>query len=446
MNVNTSCKVVFFCVALLLFCLNKGLYAEDLIEPDNKAAFDESKTPGQIEDLTELPEPSTPGQVDEKAIKTDKKAAGPYKQEASEDDVTFEPNGLEVEDLIEQSAKETEASPKTNPFGIETGSGHPRASELQLLFEKIKELEEEVGRLKDITSIRRKLELTEEEKRKKEKEILTAVSRAYVLPKERSLEIEYNGSYSYTASDRLNLPGDIQHSNNHTFRHTLLFDYAVKDNFTVNFGFPFVYKYDQTGSDNALTESGLGNITFGVQWQPKKTTPPWPTTILFLTYSADTGSSAFDIDPAKELGIAAGYDSITTGVSLSKPVDPVVVYGSLSYSYNDDITGINKNVGGGELTKVSVGDGIGLSLGMGYSISYQVSMNMGLSYFYSMKSRNYFTGLTQNTASSTSSTFSIGTGWVLSPKRSLNVSVGMGLTSDAPDLTLTVRIPFSFML
>jgi len=41
-------------------------------------------------------------------------------------------------------------------------------------------------------------------------------------------------------------------------------------------------------------------------------------------------------------------------------------------------------------------------------------------------------------------TLLLGYAYRLSPQRTLNVSVGAGLTRDTPDVTLTVRLPMTF--
>jgi len=317
----------------------------------------------------------------------------------------------------------------------------PTAEEWERLFQRVNELAAEVKRLKAGAKVRKKLEATDEEEKKREEEILSSAGRQYVLAREGTLEVEYNGRYSYTSSDRISpTPGEIS---NHTFRHTFITEYAVKNNLTVNCTIPFVYKYDKIGSDSSRDNSDIGNISLGAQWQPIKVKPGWPTSIFFLNYSLDTGESPYDSYPSSELSTANGYDSITLGVSLSKTIDPLVAFGSLSYSYNDDVT----NIGGGVLKKVETGDDISFSLGFGYAISYNVSMNMQYQHTYRLRSKlRWEGGRSSNLATSTSSLFNIGTSWRLSRKKIFHFTLGIGLTEDAPDLALTLRLPFTFLL
>ena len=56
--------------------------------------------------------------------------------------------------------------------------------------------------------------------------------------------------------------------------------------------------------------------------------------------------------------------------------------------------------------------------------------------------------LNDNTTSETGRTLSamlnIGTGWRLSATRSINVTLGIGMTINDPDVSLTFTVPFEF--
>jgi hypothetical protein len=354
-----------------------------------------------------------------------------------------------VEDLREEAIEpETPQNlPEDKPFFKRQDlTVDPGAADLDLLIEKMLDLEKEVDRLRESVKIRKKLELSDEEQHKKEKEILEAVSRDYTLGRERTLGVDYSGYYSYTSSDRVNLPRDVQHQNSHSFQHSVSAYYSIMNNVSLSTSIPFLYKYDKTGTDDPITSSGIGNISFGLNWQPARVTPPWPSAILSVSYAADTGKGPYDINPEEELPTASGYDSISAGLSLSKPIDPIVVYGSMGYSFPDEITGINANVGGEVLTKVKTGGGLSFSSGIGFSLSYVLSLNFGFSYSYTFPSRSYFESGTQKSGTGVSASFNVGTGWRLSPKRSLSVGLGIGLTNNAADMTLSVRMPFSFKL
>jgi hypothetical protein len=53
-------------------------------------------------------------------------------------------------------------------------------------------------------------------------------------------------------------------------------------------------------------------------------------------------------------------------------------------------------------------------------------------------------GTTDDTGSTLSAMLNIGTGWRLSATRSVNVTLGIGMTVNDPDVSLTFTVPFEF--
>lgn len=318
------------------------------------------------------------------------------------------------------------------------------------LLKKIEELEKDIEALKKEAEARKRLEVTEEEKAEKEKEVLTAAGRRYVLKKEGTLGVEYNFGYSYYTTDRLEFGEsflDVKHEKLHSLTNTIVVDYAFLDNLTVTGSLPFVYKYEKVGASDSKDVSDVGDISFGLKWQPFKSGGKWPTTILSANISTDTGQSPYDINTDDELSTGSGYWSCSVGASFSKPIDPVVAFGSLSYSHNFDATGLNQHHGTLVLKKVDPGDSIGFSMGVGYALSYDVSLTMSFSQSYSFETEYYYkNGPTRKSAASTTSSFSIGTSWRVNPKTTIYINVGAGLTDDASDFFLSFRLPFDFDL
>jgi hypothetical protein len=50
----------------------------------------------------------------------------------------------------------------------------------------------------------------------------------------------------------------------------------------------------------------------------------------------------------------------------------------------------------------------------------------------------------RRTGMQTSGMLNLGLGWRLSPKRTVNITCGVGLTSDTPDFTLGMNMPLHF--
>jgi hypothetical protein len=329
------------------------------------------------------------------------------------------------------------------------------AQEAPRLQEKIEKLEKDIKELKKEAEDRRKeaearkrLEVTEEEKAEKEKEVLSAAGRRYMLKKRRTLEVEYNFRYSYYSTDRMMFePLDIEHEKEHILDNTIVVEYAFRDNLTFTGGLPFIYKYEKVGASDSKDVSDVGDIFFGLRWQPFKSGGGWPTTILYANISTDTGQSPYDINIDNELSTGSGFWSFTGGASFSKAVDPVVAFGSLSFSYNSDVTSLHNKLGGRVLKKVEPGNDIGFSMGIGYALSYDVSLTLKFMQNYRLETEyHYKDGLRAKNSAYMTSVFDIGAGWRINPKTTMYIDVGIGLTNDDPDFYLSFRLPFDFLI
>ncbi|MEM3394136.1 MAG: transporter, partial [Candidatus Methanomethylicia archaeon] len=65
---------------------------------------------------------------------------------------------------------------------------------------------------------------------------------------------------------------------------------------------------------------------------------------------------------------------------------------------------------------------------------------------YTFSTKSKVNGNKFSVANSTlnSASFKFGAAWALSNRVSLNIGISMGLTSDAPDYNLEIRIPYRF--
>jgi len=307
-------------------------------------------------------------------------------------------------------------------------------------------------KLKKETPATKRLQATEEEKAEKEKEALSAAGREYILLKKRTLELEYNFIYEYYSVDQIrqleeeaNL--EIEHQCDHTLRNIIVVQYGVLDNLTLNASIPFIYRYDKVGTKDKKSETDIGDVTAGLSWQPFRSGKGNTAMILYTTAIFPSGRSPYEIDPNTEISTGNGFYSFVGGLSLTKSIDPVVVFGNLNYVYKHDIGNLHQNRTTDILLRVKPGDSIGLSIGMAYAMSYIVSLNLKFQYSYEFGTTYYFMDRGRfETANKSSASFIVGSGWRISPKTSLFVSVGIGLTNEDPDFSLSFRLPFTFPL
>lgn len=201
--------------------------------------------------------------------------------------------------------------------------------------------------------------------------------------------------------------------------------------------------------------NGIGDVEFSLNYQLNNGSAGSPYYLANFNLKSDTGSSQFDVDrrqltneEGQTVGVifeeqptGSGFWSFQTGVTLLYPTDPAVLYGNLSYQW------VQKEDKGDEFGGVvEPGDSIGFGFGTGFSVNESTSFSLGFSH------NTIFDTKVENDNNSTnatfnriySSTFLLGISQVVAKNRSVNVSLGIGASEFAPDVQLTVRMPFSF--
>lgn len=207
-----------------------------------------------------------------------------------------------------------------------------------------------------------------------------------------------------------------------------------------------MYEYNEVGSDDSKSVTDFGDVSFGVSYQPLKSGGKIPSMIINTTLTCPMGRNPYEINPMTELSTGSGGYSLSGSVSMSKPIDPIMAFGTLSYSYRFPIKDLDYKIGGYTLEQYDRGDRIGFSLGIGYALSYKTSLSLGYGYSHTFKStRHYMEANPVDYQTQTDSSISIGTSWRLSPRFRFNTSLGIGLTN-SDYFSLSFRFPFEFNL
>lgn len=279
-------------------------------------------------------------------------------------------------------------------------------------------------------------------------EVFQAAEKQYSLLQAGAMSLYFSGDYSYYRNDAIDIDiGEngitrfqIENDAQHSFGASLSFDYGVKNNVTFNTRVPVQYKYDTRRSNQ---EPVLGDVSFGLRWQPFPVRLGGVNTTFYSTLSTATGDSPYDINPTKDLSGGKGYYSLGAGASFSKVIDPVVLFASTGYTYAFKATGLDQQRGSSILKKVEAGDSINFSMGLAYSLSYEVSVSASYQQSYNFASKFYFANEARpgKSPDSTSSIVNTSLGLRTPSNRIVNVSFGFGLTEDSPDVMLGVSMP-----
>lgn len=280
-------------------------------------------------------------------------------------------------------------------------------------------------------------------------EVFQAAEKNYSLQKQGSHSLNYSLDYSYTGDQRLDIEIsdgsvrnlDIVPSATHSFTNAFSYDYGLLDNLTVGARVPLVVKYD---TQDELSAYDIGDVSFTARWQPLAYVPGKVSITMFGTFSSKTGVSPYEIDIDDQLSTGSGYYTFSGGASLSKVLDPVVVFGSTSLSYNMTASGLNQVRGARLLEEVDPGFGLSGSAGFAYSLSYDISLSVSAQVSYSDETLLFFSDGSQAVAQDQVTGFlSMSLGTRVSDTTIVNTSLGIGLTEDAPDFSLGISLPIN---
>ncbi|QNY08105.1 hypothetical protein IC769_15120 [Acinetobacter seifertii] len=283
-------------------------------------------------------------------------------------------------------------------------------------------------------------------------EVFTSNERQYSLIKKGVISSYYDLDYTYYRDTRIDLALSdsssqlnrlrVEEDANHTLTNSFTFQYGVLDNLTLSATLPFVAKSEIIKDK---TTAGLGDISLGARWEPFPLKQGRLPLVLFGSVSTKTGDSPYEIG-IDELSTGKGYYSVGVGASTRKYIDPVVLFASASANYGFKESGLNQARGSRILESFDPGISGGFSFGFAYSFNYDVSLTMSYQQSFNMNAEFQFNnGESYKSPDQSSGMLSFALGVRVSPDTIVNGTVGIGLTEDAPDISLGLSFPLDIL-
>jgi hypothetical protein len=305
-----------------------------------------------------------------------------------------------------------------------------------------------------------------------------------VLTPRGKFVLEPSYQFGYSSADRVDLIGytvipavligliDARQVRTTTQTGALALRYGVTNRMELELRVPYLHNHTDTTSreiftgsaeDRVFTSSGhgLGDIEATARYQMNDGGADKPYFVGWLRFKSRTGRDPFDVTTdcvnrciqnvtgtgmPLQLPTGSGFYALQPGVTWLYPSDPVVFFGNLSYLHNFPRHGVSRRLLGGDrelLGTIDVGDVVDLSLGLGFALNDKASISLGYD--------QSFVGLTRQngktvagSAKTVLGTLLVGGSYRLSDKRNLNVALGVGVTRDTPDATVTVRVPTTY--
>ena len=306
-----------------------------------------------------------------------------------------------------------------------------------------------------------------------------------VLTPKGKYVLEPSLQYGYSSSNRVALIGytiipalvigliDVREVKRNTTTAALTGRFGVSNRLEVEARVPYVYRTDSTVSrevgvgtavDRVFETSGraLGDVELAARYQINDGGADKPYYVAGLRFKSRTGRDPFSVVTdcvtrcvgqnvtgtglPLELPTGSGFYSIQPSLTWLFPSDPAVLFGSISYLYSFKRDNVTRQVLNGERESIGTlepGGVFGFNFGMGLALNDKTSLSLG--YDHSSVARIRQNGKPVGGSVRTQlGTLLIGYSYRLSATKSLNISLGAGLTRDTPDVSLSVRMPMTF--
>jgi hypothetical protein len=304
-----------------------------------------------------------------------------------------------------------------------------------------------------------------------------------ILTGKGQLVLEPSLQYSYSSSNRVALVGytvipalliglvDVREVKRNTVTGALSGRYGVSNRLEIEAKLPYVYRSDATisreiftgtANDSVFNTSGhaMGDIELGARYQLNQPGEGRPYLVGSLRFKGRNGKDPFEVVTdcvtrctggtsgtglPLDLPTGSGFYSVQPGITWLLPSDPAVFFGGISYTHSFERKDISRLVLNGErelIGTVTPGGVLGLNFGMGMALNDKTTFSMGVEL--NSVARTKQNGVPVVTSVRTQlASLLLGYSYRYNPKTTFNVAVSAGLTQDSPDLTISLRIPFS---
>jgi hypothetical protein len=240
--------------------------------------------------------------------------------------------------------------------------------------------------------------------------------------------------------------------------------FGITNRFEIEAKAPYVYRDDTLRAtipqidqdDISLSEDiqgdGLGDVEVALHYQINRGVNGWPFFVGNVRYKSDTGEGPFDVNfnalgVATELPTGSGFQSVEPSLTVLYPSDPVVLFANLGYLINieEDVdetipseeAGMEQRIG-----DVDPGDAFRVSFGTSYALNERASLTLGYKHDFIKKTKTEINGEDLPSASLDVGSLLLGWGYSLTNRVATNLNLELGVTDDAPDVLITLRVPF----
>jgi hypothetical protein len=228
-----------------------------------------------------------------------------------------------------------------------------------------------------------------------------------------------------------------------TFSARLGLPYKLQFDTYVPYGYQLQRTVDATNETTSQSTFGLGDIAFGLSRQLTLEKGRMPDLLANVRFKTTTGIDSFNLN-SSQTALGTGFYAVQGNLTAAKANDPVVFFGNLSYTANLNgthtvPTNDPNNPGATTAGHFKPGDSIGFQIGSILSLNPETSMTIGWD-------QRFTRSTTLNNQVIPASylvegSLRLGASYLYAPGRTIDLSFGVGLTPDTPNLQFSVGFP-----
>lgn len=267
----------------------------------------------------------------------------------------------------------------------------------------------------------------------------------------------------------------IENVESDTLTHELGVRWGVSPRLTLNANIPAIarktvyQKGGAGGSAAAIAQEstsgmGMGDVTLGANYKLFGERGWVPDGVLNLSVTAPTGREPYGIPwrilerddddfirfaVPEEQPTGNGLWQASVGMSFVKTTDPAIIFANIGYARTfarsfDDLDNSPDTVNPG---KVRLGDAYYFGTGVAFAFNERTSFSMSVSARLAARARMRYDGAEWAKvigSDANAAMFNLGVTHALSQRVTVVGMLGIGLTPDAPDFSLGIKVPYGF--
>ncbi|WP_433971076.1 transporter [Tunturiibacter lichenicola] len=220
--------------------------------------------------------------------------------------------------------------------------------------------------------------------------------------------------------------------------------HKLQGDFTIPYGYELIRTVDAENVQTSSSSFGLGDISFGLSRQLVTEHGKWPDMLANVRFKTTTGKDPYNL-ASSQIALGTGFPGLQGNLTMAKSSDPVVFFGNLNYTANlaashtipaNDPTNPQATMVG----HFNPGSSVGFQIGSILALNPETSMTVSWDQRFTRSTQ--LNGVDIPASYLVEGTLRLGTSYLYAPGRTIDLSFGVGLTPDTPNLQFSVGLPF----